>query len=124
MTDNQNKKGNTIMNSNYKTVEELLQWANAVKKNSVHDCGWSFEDDDFDDVRIQLCEQENEGGEVVREDIGHMLHTCDARLCAAAPDLYRAAREAYKFLVHSSLTGADKVREHLDSAITKAGGAE
>ena len=112
------------MNTNYKTVEELLNWANSIKVNMVHDCGWSFEDDDFEGCRIKLYEQENEGGEIVRENIGQMLHSCDAKLCAAAPDLYRAAREAYKFLLHSSLTGADKVRERLGIALTKAGGSE
>ena len=108
----------------YKTIDELLGWANAVKPNNVFECGWRADTDypDVHDNRVTFYERETAESDEVREDIGSCLYAEGARLMAAAPDLYHAATFAENYLEHSTLMGADKVRAMIRAAIEKAGG--
>ncbi len=109
-----------------KPVAELLGWANAIKPGSVHSSEWRTRDD-ADLTLLELCEKETADSEGESAEVAS-FHGCgqeaSARLCAAAPDLYEAARRAMGYLRYSSLSGAAEIRTGLAAALAKAGGAK
>ncbi len=104
-------------------MEELLGWANALKPGMVADCGWRATDEDFGDCPVCLYEREDAASGEETVELGEFLHFGDARLAAAAPDLYRSARAAYGLLAMiSNIPWASRVREEIAAALDKAGG--
>lgn len=112
------------MNANEKNgraakIEQLLDWP-----TSVAEAGWRAVAD-ADKVFVEYYERDKPESEVEGEDFAAVYGTRNdenARLMAAAPDLYRAARLAAAFLEHSSLMAAAEIRADLISALAKAGG--
>lgn len=106
-------------NGKAKKVEELLDWPVPMAE-----VGWRATDD-ADRMFVEYYERDRPESEVAAYDFAAVYgcgHEANARLMAAAPDLYRAARLAAAFLEHSSLMAAAEVRADLVSALAKAGG--
>ena len=100
-------------------VKELLGWC-----DSVAEVGWRTKDD-ADLTLIELYERDKPDSEAETEEIaafGGCGQEANARLCAAAPCLYDAARRALAFVEHSSLIGAAELRLALSAALVAAGG--
>ncbi len=100
-------------------VEQLLDWP-----TSVAEAGWRTAAD-ADRMFVEYYERDKPESEVDGEDFAAVYGTgndANARLMAAAPDLYRAARLAAAFLEHSSLMAAAEIRADLIAALAKAGG--
>lgn len=100
-------------------VEELLGWC-----DSVAEVGWRAKDD-ADLTLVELFERETAESEVETAEVascGGCGQEANARLVAAAPDLYRAARRAAAYLEHSSMVMAQETRSELLAALGKAGG--
>lgn len=100
-------------------VKELLGWC-----DSVAEVGWRTKDD-ADLTLIELYERDKPDSEAETEEIaafGGCGQEANARLCAAAPRLYDAARRALALVEHSSLIGAAELRHALSAALVAAGG--
>lgn len=101
------------------SVKELLGWC-----DSVAEVGWRTKDD-ADLTLIELYERDKPDSKAETEEIaafGGCGQEANARLCAAAPRLYDAARRALAFVEHSSLIGAAELRLALSAALVAAGG--
>lgn len=104
-----------------KPVTDLLYWC-----DSVVAVGWRTRDAANQTV-VEFFEQEGEYDETETVDVatfGGCGHKANARLCAAAPELYEAARQAMGLLRRVTLYGATEIRMELAAALAKAGGGE
>ena len=102
-----------------KPVGELLGWCGDVAETN-----WRTKDD-ADLTLVELYERDKPDGEAETAEVaafGGCGQEANARLCAAAPRLYDAARRALAFVEHSSLIGAAELRLALSAALVAAGG--
>ena len=102
-----------------KPVGELLGWSGDVAETN-----WRAKDD-ADLTLVELYERDKPDGEAETAEVascGGCGQEVNARLCAAAPRLYDAARRALAFVEHSSMIGAAELRLALSAAIVAAGG--
>lgn len=107
------------INGKARKVGELLGWPAFAAE-----AGWRTARD-AGKTCVERYERDRAESEVEAEDIASVYGSGReeaARLMAAAPDLYRAARLAAAFLEHSSLLAAAEIRAELVAALAKAGG--